>query len=151
MEKKPFVVTPDNYERPLNVMGDKVTPLARLAATGGVAMTLVQGSEGNGPPPHSHPWDETFFVIRGEVDFTVEGETTLAVPGTLIHLPAGTLHGFRFRADGTEVLEITGPGSQAIEMFEGIDREVSPDAPDIAKTVEVLGRNGVTFAEGEDP
>ena len=30
-----------------------------------------EGPQGSGPIPHSHPWDESFFVIRGAVDFSL--------------------------------------------------------------------------------
>ena len=71
----------------------------------------------------------------------------LAVPGTLVHLPAGTVHGFRYGAGGGEMLEITGQGSLASKMFTAIDEEIPPGPPDIREIVEVLKRNGVTVAE----
>jgi len=146
MENQPFVVTPEDYDRALDVVGTKVTVLASNAETGGYGITFQQGEEGTGPPPHSHDWDEAFFVIKGSVEFSYGERTTLAVPGTLVHLPAGTVHSFRYGAEGGEMLEITGPGSLASEMFTAIDREIPPDSPDIPKIVEVLKRNGVTVA-----
>ena len=65
----------------------------------------------------------------------------------MVHFPAGTVHSFKFGAGGAEVLEITGRGSRAIEMFTALDREIPPGSNDIAKTVEVLERNGVKIAE----
>ena len=147
MEKQPFAVNPKDYPPALNVMGDKIDVLAKIAATGDYAITLVHGHEGNGPPPHSHGWDESFFVIKGNIKFSFGGESRLAVPGTLVHFPAGTVHSFKFGAGGAEVLEITGRGSRAIEMFTALDREIPPGSNDIAKTVEVLERNGVKVAE----
>ena len=64
----PFIVTPDRAPRPLNVVGEKITVLASGAQTGGYEIFLQVGSEGSGPPPHSHPWDESFYVLaEGEV------------------------------------------------------------------------------------
>ena len=48
-----------------------------------------------GPPPHSHGFDETFYVVSGEWEFVAGGDAVLAVAGTLIHIPRGTVHGFR--------------------------------------------------------
>ena len=46
--------------------------------------------------PHTHPWDESFYVIRGEVDFSVNcSDLRSARPGDLVHVPAGTPHWFR--------------------------------------------------------
>lgn len=147
MRKQPFAVSPADYAPALNVMGDQITVLAKMAATGGYAITLVHGYEGSGPPPHSHDWDESFFVIKGTVEFDFGGETKVAVPGTLVHFPAGAVHSFKYGAGGAEVLEITGTGSRAIEMFTALDHEIPPGSHDFAKTQEVLEWNGVKVAE----
>jgi hypothetical protein len=65
--------------------------------------------------------------------------------GTLIHIPAGTLHGFNFGPGGGEILEITGAQSQAVEMFRAPDRELAPGPEDVPKTVEVAAGYGVIF------
>jgi quercetin dioxygenase-like cupin family protein len=70
--------------------------LASAEATEGYEVFLQRGPEGSGPPPHSHPWDESFFVIKGEIDFGIGADSTTALAGTLVHLPAGTEHWFRF-------------------------------------------------------
>ena len=146
MKPQPFVVTPQNYNRALNVIGTKVTVLASNAATQGYEITVQEGPEGTGPPPHSHDWDEAFFVLNGTVEFTYGDKTVLAVPGTLVHLPGGTVHSFRYGPGGGKTLEITGQGSLASQMFTAIDKEVPPGPPDIPKLVEILNKNGVTVA-----
>ena len=92
MDAKAFVVAPKNYQRPLNVVGERITILASSQMTGGYEIFLQKGSEGSGPNPHSHPWDESFYVTKGEIDFGIGNETQTAVAGTLVHLPAGTTH-----------------------------------------------------------
>ena len=68
MKPQTLVVTPESYPQPLNVVGELVTVLASGDATAGYEIFLQEGPEGSGPPPHSHPWDESFFVTRGTVD-----------------------------------------------------------------------------------
>lgn len=63
MKPQPFIVSPNDYEPALNVLGTKVTVLASNAATQGYEITLQQGDEGMGPPLHSHDWDESFYVL----------------------------------------------------------------------------------------
>ncbi|MEM7224692.1 MAG: cupin domain-containing protein [Pseudomonadota bacterium] len=147
MTKQPFAVLPEDDTPALSVFGDKITVLATSAATGGSAITRLYGREGSGPPPHSHDWDESFFVIRGEVEFSFGGETRLARPGSLVHLPAGTVHSFRFGPGGAELLEITGAGSRAVELFTALDREVPTGTEDPAKIAAVMAENGVTLGE----
>ncbi len=87
---RPFVVTPKDYPAPLEVRGEEITVLASGQATGRYEVFLQNGIEGSGPPPHVHPWDESFYVVSGELDFGMGEERFVVTPGTLVHLPAGT-------------------------------------------------------------
>src|SRR5512145_160991 len=117
MSPKQFVVKPSDRSPPLNVVGVKVTVLVSDAVSQAQQVTLQSGDEGAGPPPHSHDWDESFYITKGQVQFTCAGQTTLCVAGTFVHVPAGTVHGFSYGHGGGEMLEITGMRSKAIQMF----------------------------------
>ena len=149
MKTQPFVVTPKDYDPALNVLGMKVTVLASNKATQGYEITRQQGEKDMGPPPHSHNWDESFYVVAGEVEFTCSGKTVVCQPGTLVHVPAGTMHSFRYLTDGCDVLEITGQGGMATQMFAAVSSEIPAGPPEIPKLLEVLKQNGVTV-EGQD-
>ena len=146
MKTQPFVVTPKDYDPALNVLGTKVTVLASNVATQAYEITLQQGDEGTGPPLHSHNWDESFYVLKGKVEFSCEGKTVMCMPGTLVHVPAGTVHGFRYGGGGGEMLELTGQGGFATQMFTAISKEIPHGPPDIPKVLEVLKQYGVTVA-----
>ena len=144
MIAKAFFVTPKNYARPLNVVGEHITVLASGAATGGYEIFLQAGPEGSGPVPHSHPWDESFYVTNGEVDFIIGSDATVAaLPGTLVHIPAGTNHWFRWRAGGGAMISITSRLG-ASSMFSEIDQLIAPDKPDVEKLIEIAMRHGLT-------
>jgi hypothetical protein len=83
------VVTPGDAPRPLTLVGEKITILASGAQTGSYEIFLHAGPENSGPPPHNHPWDES-FVIKGEIEFGMGESEMTASPGTLVHLPADT-------------------------------------------------------------
>jgi quercetin dioxygenase-like cupin family protein len=125
---EPFVVSRQSYGATLDVVGVQVSILASNDKTGGYEITLQEGPEGTGPVPHAHPWDESFFVLRGAVEIHCSGQNVAAEPGTLVHFPAGTIHGYRFRAGGGAMLEISGPGGFATKMFELIAKE-NPQGP----------------------
>ena len=147
MEKaEPFVLAPNDHAPALTVLGTEVTVLASNTATQSYEITLQRGDEGTGPPPHSHDWDESFYVLKGKVEFTCAGRTVACMPGTLVHVPAGTVHGFCFGTGGGEMLELTGQGGLATQLFTAVSKEIPPGPPDIPKVVEVLKRNGVTVA-----
>jgi quercetin dioxygenase-like cupin family protein len=88
MTVSPFFVRTTDYAHPLNVVGEHITVLASGRETGNYEVFLQEGPEGSGPIPHTHPWDESFFVIRGEVDFSLgDDEAGTATVGTLVHAP----------------------------------------------------------------
>ena len=117
--------------------GEKITVLASNAATQGYEIFLQQGDEGTGPPPHSHNWDESFYVIKGNVEVNYGDKTITATPGTLVHVPAGTTHAFHFAAGGGEMISVTGQTSQAAHVFNTIDHEVPAGPLDIPKLIAV--------------
>ncbi len=143
MKPKPFVVKPDDRSAALNVVGTKVTVLASPADTQSHQITLQSGPEGMGPPPHSHDWDESFYVTKGQIQITCGGETTMCLAGTFVHVPAGTVHSFSYGPGGGELLEFTAGRSNAVQTFTAVDREVPPGPPDIPKVIQVLGESGV--------
>ncbi|WP_372839766.1 cupin domain-containing protein [Phaeovulum sp.] len=51
---------------------------------------------GYGPPRHIHKTeDETFYVLAGEVEFWLEGQTTRHGPGEVVFVERGRQHTFR--------------------------------------------------------
>ena len=92
-------------------------------------------------------WDEAFYVLAGAVSFYCAGETHHCPAGTLVHVAAGTVHGFTYCAGGGQMLEMTGQGTRAAQMFAAVDREIAPGPPDIPRVLGVLARHGVTVPE----
>jgi len=148
MPLKSFAVFPENRPRPLNVVGEQLTVLASKEATEGYETFLQDGPEGSGPPPHSHPWDESFYVIRGELEFGVDETRMTGGAGTFVHVPAGTLHWFRFGTGGGQMISMTGVGSRASALFTEIDANIPAGPPNVEKLLEIAERNGLLmFAE----
>jgi quercetin dioxygenase-like cupin family protein len=125
----------------LNVAGEQLRVLASGDQTGSYEVFHQEGAEGSGPPPHSHPWDEAFYVIRGEITFGVGDRKAVGQPGTFVHVPGGATHWFRFGAGGGEMISLTSRAGAAA-MFTAFDREIISDKPDLAKLIEIAGRHG---------
>jgi len=86
----------------------------------------TSGANGTGPTPHCHPWDETFFVIKGPVVFGVGDQEHPIEAGTLLHVPGGERHWWRFEVEG-EFLAFTS-GKEAAAMYRDL-ATVPADAP----------------------
>ena len=121
---EPFLVPPDRARRPLKVVGEEITVLASGAQTSSYEIFRQAGPEGSGPPPHSHPWDESFYVLEGDIAFGIDSQEAIAGP-TLVHLPAGTTHWFRFGRGGGVMISMTSREGASL-MFADFDREISP-------------------------
>jgi quercetin dioxygenase-like cupin family protein len=67
----------DTRDAPLNVGGFIIKVLASSDVTQGFEIFHMAGTEGKGPGPHFHPWDESFYVIKGEVKCGVGDTETL--------------------------------------------------------------------------
>ena len=145
MSARPFVVTPHDVE-PMSVLGIRITVLAANTATQGYEITLQEGDEGAGPPPHSHEWDESFYVLRGEVEITCEGRVMTLGAGSLVHVPRGTVHAYRFGAGGGGMLEVSSHGGRATQMFTNVAKEFPRADGDVPRLLGLLLENGVRIA-----
>lgn len=143
---QPITLAQQDLPTPLNVIGIQITVLASREQTQGHELTLQEGPEGAGPPPHSHAWDESFYVLRGSVDCMVDGKLVHGTPGSFVHVPAGTVHTFRFGPEGGAMLEVAGQGASATTMFKQLDRQIPPGPPDVQKVVGILRDHGVAVA-----
>ena len=148
INRSAFFIEPANYPRPLHVVGVSVTVLASAKNTGGYEALLQDGVEGSGPPPHHHPWDETFYVTRGEITFKFgsgdQEQQLVARTGTLVHLPGGTVHSFRFGEGGGQMFNV-GSRDALESLFEHIDREISPTSPDFKRLLDISAEHQSTF------
>ncbi|HZS24643.1 MAG TPA: cupin domain-containing protein [Gaiellaceae bacterium] len=68
-------------------------------------LELRFGPDFEGVDVHTHADHvDTFYVLEGEAEFTIDGEVLRAGPGTFVAAPVGLPHGFRVAGDGDLVL-----------------------------------------------
>ncbi len=83
-------------------------------------------------------------MLAGQVIFGVEGDESLvASPGTLVHIPGGSTHWFRFGPGGGQMISMTSRAGAAA-FFTEVDREVSPTEPDFGTLLRVASSHGLT-------
>jgi hypothetical protein len=75
----------------------------------------------------------------------IDQSDMIALAGTLVHVPAGTTHWFRFGKGGGEMVSMTSREG-ASRLFADLDREMSPEKPDLGKLIEVGRRHGLAVA-----
>jgi quercetin dioxygenase-like cupin family protein len=88
--------------------------LLRSEQTGGeVAVVEVVASVGRtGPPLHHHDFDESFYVLDGELTFQLAEELFTRGPGELAFAPRGAIHTYAnlSGADARALIVITPAG-----------------------------------------
>jgi Cupin domain len=91
--------------------------------------------------PHSHPWDELTYVLEGEMEFTVDGETR-GGPGTLVTLPRGVPpHSLRVPGGTARFLMLT-VGALSLGFLREVG-QADAAGPTLERLVEITGRHGV--------
>lgn len=66
---------------------------------------ITKTPRSQGPEVHRHEnEDDSFYVLEGELTFTVEDEAVVAGPGTFVLVPPGLQH--TFRNDGDSVVRM---------------------------------------------
>jgi quercetin dioxygenase-like cupin family protein len=83
------------------------------------------GRRGGDAPPHiHHREDEIFYILEGEIAFSVNDRTIKGTPGTMVFLPRDVRHSFTIESEQYRMLILVTPAG-----FEGWFREFSVPAP----------------------
>ena len=77
----------------MTARGSTPRVLLRSEQSGGhVSVIETAPAPGVAPPLHQHRFDETFYVMKGELTFQLREEILRARPGELVFAPRGVPH-----------------------------------------------------------
>lgn len=131
---------------PLNVLGMPLTLLCDASeTTGNWSLFEEEVPLGMGPPVHRHEWDEAYYILDGEIDFTIDGQTVTWRRGDFNHLPRGTIHGFKGASEAPARVLIFASPAHGSKFFKEISEEVRFEPEDLAKIPEIGRRHGIEF------
>jgi quercetin dioxygenase-like cupin family protein len=145
MNKQPVVVRSGDAEA-LSVTGAEVRLLCEGETTGQAwSVSECTAPENSGPPPHQHPWDEGYYILEGEVRFTLGEQQTVAKRGDFVYVPGGTVHAFQGAgAKPARILFFDAP-AHAGSFFREVSKEVKDFPRDAYKMGEIGERHGIHF------
>jgi quercetin dioxygenase-like cupin family protein len=137
---------------PLWFLGTLVLPKAWGEETGGrFAMWEHVFPHRSAPPVHTHPQDETNYVLAGRVTFWLDGEVRVCEPGDAVVALGGTPHAFRVESGTARMLLVSTPAG-----IDGFIRDLAepaawpwlpppPDGPRVSeeRLDEVFRKHGV--------
>src|SRR6516225_5973038 len=105
--------------RTIAVVGDVYRFLATGEETNGkYALWEAIVPPGGGPPLHVHSREEEgFYVLEGEITFTINGERVVATAGMFANMPVGTPHSFKNESGRPAKMLISVAPAGLEEMF----------------------------------
>jgi len=150
---RPASLTAPGQGRTIAVVGDVYRFLTTGNDTNGkYAMWEAIVPPGGGPPPHVHSREEEgFYILEGEITFTVNGEKIVALAGMFANVPVGTPHSFKNESDRPAKMLISVAPAGLEEMFmevgvrltEGATTALPPMKEEIEKLLAVAPRYGI--------
>ena len=130
-----------------------MTTKATMSETSGAySLTEHLVTSASNPPMHVQTdEDEAFYVLEGEVEFEVDGETVVATPGAFAFVARGAAHCFRVRTESARMLVICSgkPSDNLEDFFHAMGQPATeralptPSAPDEGRLVELCARTGI--------
>jgi quercetin dioxygenase-like cupin family protein len=139
--------------RTIAVVGDVYRFLASGEETDGrYALWEAVVLPGGGPPPHIHSREEEgFYVLEGEITFTVGDARLVARAGMFANMPVGSLHSFKNETDRPARMLISVAPAGLEKMFFEVGRPLAdgameappPNKEEIDKLLAVAPRYGV--------
>jgi quercetin dioxygenase-like cupin family protein len=152
MSRNPIINSPPQG-RTVAVVGDVYRFLATGDDTNGkYALFEALVGPGGGPPPHVHSREEEgFYVLEGEITFTVNGERVVATAGMFANMPVGTPHSFKNESVRPARMLISVAPAGLEQMFfevgvplaEGATTAPPPTKDEIEKLLAVAPKYGI--------
>jgi quercetin dioxygenase-like cupin family protein len=152
MSRNPSINTP-LQGRTIAVVGDVYRFLATGEDTNGkYALWEAIVGPGGGPPPHVHSREEEgFYVLEGEITFTINGERVVAKAGTFANMPVGMPHSFKNESTEPARMLISVAPAGLEQMFfevgvplpEGATTALPPTKEEIEKLLAIAPRYGI--------
>jgi mannose-6-phosphate isomerase-like protein (cupin superfamily) len=136
----------------LNVLGMPLWFLCDAEDTDG-AWSLMEEDipVGLGPQPHRHDWDEAYYVVKGALDFVIDGKPVRIETGGFTYLPRNTVHGFMGASPSPTRVLIFAVPAHSSAFFKDVNREVRTIPDDLSKVPAIGRRHGIEFMPAPKP
>jgi quercetin dioxygenase-like cupin family protein len=135
------------------VVGDVYRFLATGEETNGkYALIEAIVPPGGGPPPHVHSREEEgFYILEGEITFTVGEKRIVATAGMFANMPVGTPHSFKNESNRSARMLISVAPAGLEQMFlevgvpvaQGATTALPPTKDEIEKLLAVAPKYGI--------
>ncbi len=129
----------------LNILGDPfICKAVGEDTTNSWALFEATVLPGSVVPDHRHDgFDEAFYILDGELEMSLEGETMAVSPGYFINIRRGTVHGYR-NTSSRAARYLTWAHPAGIEHFyEEISENVKRVPEDLEKVLSIAEKHQI--------
>jgi mannose-6-phosphate isomerase-like protein (cupin superfamily) len=114
----------------------------RAVGHGDIQVADYRSEDRDGPPAHSHPWDEAQIVVEGAAEFRIgDGDWIRGGSGSVQLLPKGVPHAIRVPEGSARIIQVS-IGAPYDAFARDMARLMAAGAP-LDEIVQVAGRHGV--------
>jgi quercetin dioxygenase-like cupin family protein len=142
---KSYVAQSAGQGKQLNITGDPfICKVVGRDTENGWALFEATVLPGSIVPPHKHDgFDEAFYILEGEIEMSVEGETVTAPAGYFINIHRGTVHGYQNkRSEAARYLTWTHPAGVE-HFYEEISENVKTMPDDLGKILTIAEKHQI--------
>ena len=75
---------------------------------------LMRMNAGTGAEPHSHPNEQWIYILQGTFHASIGGKEFDVKPGSVVYIPANTIHAGKATADGDVLFFTVKDGSHSL-------------------------------------
>jgi len=140
------VILREHSGQTISVLGDKQTlKLTSKHTDGKLTVIMHELPPGIGVPMHVHTnEDETFYLTEGELEVTIDNNTTTLKAGDVILLPKNLPHAIKNNTQKVAKAQLSLYPAGIEEMFIQLS-QLPAGPPDLTLVSEICGRYGVKF------
>lgn len=81
---------------------------------------LMRMPAGTGAEAHSHPNEQWIYILEGTFHATIGGKSVEAKPGSVLYIPADTVHGGKASPDGDVVFFTVKDASHSLHGIKAV-------------------------------
>jgi quercetin dioxygenase-like cupin family protein len=135
-----------------NIAGVKVQVLVSSRDTAGrYTICDVKTTGITGLPLHAHSYEDGFFyILEGDFQFQVRGETIHKPAGSSLFIPRQTAYTFRGNGAGGRFLVFAHPGGLDL-FFQDVHTALRGETPTLAGIAPLLEKHGIVLFPNLEP
>lgn len=140
-----MTVIPSQEGQNVRVLSDRICiKLKSSLSPNSMTVVTVEVPPGSAVPPHVHAKEEeSYYILDGSMVIQVGSEVLTVKSHDFIHIPPGTIHGYRNDSDRPIHLLVWAVGGAIDDFFIEMGENIHELPQDMPKLSEILDKYGV--------